>query len=60
MDKEMLSPGEEGDVEMTLVHPERFGKGLQPGAKFEIQERSRVVGWGIIKDVRAPTQGELS
>ena len=52
MDKETLSPGEEGDVEMTLVHPERFGTELQPGAKFEIREGSRVVGWGIIKNVR--------
>jgi translation elongation factor EF-Tu-like GTPase len=48
----MLSPGEEGEVEMTLVHPGRWGRELQPGAKFEIREGSRVVGHGIIKEVR--------
>jgi len=40
IDKETLSPGEEGEVKMTLVHPERFGTELQPGAKFEIREGS--------------------
>jgi translation elongation factor EF-Tu-like GTPase len=52
IDKGTLSPGEEGEVKMTLVHPERFGTELQPGAKFEIREGSRIVGGGIIKDVR--------
>jgi translation elongation factor EF-Tu-like GTPase len=52
IDKEMLSPGEEGEVEMTLVHPERWGRELRPGTEFEIREGSRVVGHGVIKVVR--------
>jgi translation elongation factor EF-Tu-like GTPase len=52
IDKGTLSPGEEGEVEMTLLHPERWGTELQPGANFEIREGLRVVGRGIIKDVR--------
>jgi hypothetical protein len=52
IDKETLSPGEEGEVEMTLMHPQRFGTKLHPGATFEIREGSRVVGRGIVNDVR--------
>jgi translation elongation factor EF-Tu-like GTPase len=55
IDKETLSPGEEGEVEMTLMHPKRWGAELWPGAKFEIREGSRVVGRGIIRDVRTPS-----
>jgi translation elongation factor EF-Tu-like GTPase len=55
IDKGTLSPGEEGEVEMTLVHPEQWGAELRPGAKFEIREGSRVVGKGIIRDVRTPS-----
>lgn len=51
MEKEPLSPGEEGEVEMTLVHPERFGADLCFGSRFEIREGTRVVGWGVIEDV---------
>ena len=52
MDPEAMSPGDAGEVEMTLVHPERFGTDLRSGSKFEIREGARVVGWGIIEDVR--------
>ena len=53
MEGESLSPGEESDVELTLVHPERFGAELRSGGKFEIWEGARVVGWGVIEDVSA-------
>jgi len=52
MEREAMSPGETGEVEMTLVHPERFGLDLHSGSKFELREGTRVVGWGIIEDVR--------
>lgn len=52
IDKGTMSPGEEGKVVMTLLHPERWGAELRPGARFEIREGPRVVGHGIIKDVR--------
>ena len=52
MEREAMLPGEAGEVEMTLVHPERFGMDLRSGNKFEIREGARVVGWGIIEDVR--------
>jgi translation elongation factor EF-Tu-like GTPase len=55
IDKGTLSPGEEGEVEMTLMHPERWGTEVRPGAKFEIREGSRVVGKGIIREVRTPS-----
>jgi translation elongation factor EF-Tu-like GTPase len=51
MDRESMSPGEEGNVELTLVDPERFGPDLRTGNKFEIREGTRVVGWGVIEDV---------
>ena len=36
IDKGTLSPGEEGEVEMTLLHPERWGTELQePNSKYE-------------------------
>ena len=53
MEGESLSPGEESDVELTLVHPERFGAELRSGGRFEIREGARVVGWGVIEDVSA-------
>jgi translation elongation factor EF-Tu-like GTPase len=43
--------GEKGDVVMTLLHPERFGRDLRRGGRFEICEGARVVGWGIIEEV---------
>jgi translation elongation factor EF-Tu-like GTPase len=46
-----MSPGGEGDVEMTLLHPERFGEELRRGSRFEIHEGSKVVGWGIVQEV---------
>jgi translation elongation factor EF-Tu-like GTPase len=52
MEPEAMSPGDAGEVELTLVHPERFGMDLRSGSKFEIREGARVVGWGIIEDVR--------
>ena len=51
IDKDSLSPGEAGEVEITLIHPERFGVDLRSGGKFEIREGTRVVGWGVIEDV---------
>jgi translation elongation factor EF-Tu-like GTPase len=37
IDKGTLSPGEEGEVEMTLVHPEQWGQssGPEPNLKYE-------------------------
>src|SRR5687768_7236140 len=52
IDKGTLSPGGQGEVEMTLLHPERWKDELRPGAEFEIREGSRVVGRGKIKEVR--------
>ena len=51
MNRASLAPGEEGEVEMTLVHPERFGADLRAGNRFELREGNRVVGWGVIEDV---------
>jgi len=51
MNRASLAPGEEGEVEMTLVHPERFGADLRVGNRFELREGNRVVGWGVIEDV---------
>ena len=48
---ETILPGEEGEVEMTLVNPEGFGAELRRSGRFEIREGSKVVGWGIIEDV---------
>jgi translation elongation factor EF-Tu-like GTPase len=49
--KGALSPGEESNVKISLVHPERFGDALRYGNKFEIKEGSKVVGWGIIDEL---------
>jgi translation elongation factor EF-Tu-like GTPase len=51
MERDPLAPGQEGEVKMTLLHPERFGAELRSGSKFEIWEGGRVVGWGVIEDV---------
>ena len=53
MEPEAMSPGDAGEVEMTLVHPERFGMDLRAGSKFVLREGAKVVGWGIIEDVRS-------
>ena len=53
MEPEAIAPGDAGEVEMTLIHPERFGIDLRSGSKFELREGARVVGWGIIEDVRS-------
>lgn len=52
MAREEMAPGEQGEVELTLLHPERFGMDLRVGREFEIREGARVVGWGIIEDVK--------
>jgi hypothetical protein len=52
MEQETMSPGEAGGVEMTVLDPERFGDELRRGNRFEIHEGARVVGWGIIDEVR--------
>ena len=51
MEREAMLPGENGEVELTVAHPERFGMDLHSGGRFEIREGSKVVGWGIIEDV---------
>lgn len=50
-DRESFGPGDTGRVEMTLLHPERFGGSLRTGARFEIFEGFRSVGWGVIEQV---------
>jgi translation elongation factor EF-Tu-like GTPase len=47
-----MLPGEEGNVEMTLLHPERFGEDLRRGGRFEIREGIKAVGWGTIEEVK--------
>jgi translation elongation factor EF-Tu-like GTPase len=51
MEREAMAPGEDGEVELTLLYPERFGTDLRAGSKFEIREGARVVGWGIIEGI---------
>ncbi|HWA90303.1 MAG TPA: hypothetical protein VG889_09730 [Rhizomicrobium sp.] len=50
--RESLSPGESGNIEARLLRPEFFADQLVPGARFEIREGARPVGWGIIEEVK--------
>jgi translation elongation factor EF-Tu-like GTPase len=51
IDRDRLYPGHDGNVTMTVLHPERFGSDFKPGVKFDIWEGTRIVGSGVIKDV---------
>jgi translation elongation factor EF-Tu-like GTPase len=53
IEDDTILPGGEGGLAMTLLHPERFGKELRRGSRFEIREGSKIVGWGIIDEVEA-------
>ncbi|MBA2693225.1 MAG: hypothetical protein H0U65_12165 [Rubrobacter sp.] len=48
---EKLMPGEEGEVGIKLLHPERAGLEPKRGDPFEIREGARVVGEGRVISV---------
>jgi translation elongation factor EF-Tu-like GTPase len=52
IEREEMAPGEQRQVELTLLYPERFGMDLRAGKEFEIREGVRVVGWGVIENVK--------
>lgn len=52
MERETMSPGESGRVEMTLTYPVDLGSALRIGARFQIREGNRVVGWGTVLNIR--------
>jgi translation elongation factor EF-Tu-like GTPase len=52
IDQRTLAPGQQGEVEMRILNPQRFGDALAAGGRFEIKEGLRVVGWGTITQVK--------
>jgi translation elongation factor EF-Tu-like GTPase len=56
IEQETILPGGQGAVELTLMHPERFGAALRAGGSFEIREGARVVGWGVIERIGSPVE----
>jgi translation elongation factor EF-Tu-like GTPase len=51
IDKEVVYPGENVAVEITLLSPEAFNKKLRVGFKFDFREGSKIMGTGIILEI---------
>ncbi len=45
-----MAPGESGDVEAFLLHPEGLGVPVVAGMKFELREGWKIVGRGAIEE----------
>jgi elongation factor Tu len=50
--KEEMRPGESGNIEARLLRPDVFAGLLQSGTQFTLREGHRVVGRGIIQEIR--------